>query len=135
MLCCTGVTNRCVCCFCTQDAEASDSDREADHQEAEKLVTAAEPASAAGETMGSPQAPVQPSVEIEQAQAPVEPSVAIDQDDTAEELKHDPSGDAQAQAAEEEKRVDPESVQVAAAAAAPSSEESKVADDDAAASA
>jgi len=75
-----------------------------------------EPASAAaaGETMGSPQA-------------------TIEHDDTAEELKDDdlPSGDAQA--AEEEKRVDPESVQVAVAAddaAAPSSEESKVADDD-----
>ena len=77
-----------------------------------------EPASAAaaGETMGSPQA-------------------TIEHDDTAEELKDDdlPSGDAQA--AEEEKRVDPESVQVAvaavtdAAADAPSSEESKVADD------
>ena len=72
-----------------------------------------EPASAAaaGETMGSPQA-------------------TTEHDDTAEELKDDdlPSGDAQA--AEEEKRVDPESVQVAVAAAdAPSSEESKVADD------
>jgi len=68
-------------------------------------------AAAAGETMGSPQA-------------------TIEHDDTAEELKDDdlPSGDAQA--AEEEKRVDPESVQVAVAAAdAPSSEESKVADD------
>jgi len=74
-------------------------------------------AAAAGETMGSPQAPVQISVTTEH-------------DDTAEELKDDdlPSGDAQA--AEEEKRVDPESVQVAVAAAdAPSSEESKVADD------
>ena len=77
-----------------------------------------EPASAAaaGETMGSPQAPVQTSV-------------ATEHDDTAEELKDDlPSGDAHA--AEQEKRVDPESVQVAVAAAAPSSEESKVADDD-----
>ena len=76
-------------------------------------------AAAAGETMGSPQAPVQTSV-------------ATEHDDTAEELKDDlPSGDAHA--AEQEKRVDPESVQVAVAAddaAAPSSEESKVADDD-----
>ncbi|XP_066321761.1 uncharacterized protein [Miscanthus floridulus] len=99
-----------------QDAEASDG--EADHQEAEKVMADEEPASAAaaGETMGSPQA-------------------TTEHDDTAEELKDDdlPSGDAQA--AEEEKRVDPESVQVAvaavtdAAADAPSSEESKVADD------
>lgn len=100
-----------------QDAEASDG--EADHQEAEKVVAEEEPASAAaaGETMGSPQAPVQTSV------------ATTEHDDTAEELKDDdlPSGDAHA--AEEEKRVDPESVQVDVAAA-PSSEESKVADDD-----
>jgi hypothetical protein len=68
-------------------------------------------------------------------QAPVQASVATEHDDTAEEPKGDdlPSGDAHA--AEEEKRVDPESVQavvaaVAVAADAPSSEESKVADDD-----
>ncbi|EES05215.1 hypothetical protein BDA96_04G183400 [Sorghum bicolor] len=115
-----------------QDAEATDG--EADQQEADKVVGVAEeePASAAAaaaageETMGSPQAPVQATVDA-----------TTEHDGTAEELKDDdlPSGDAHA-AAEEEKRVDPESVHVAAVtvtAAAPSSEESKVAAADAAA--
>jgi hypothetical protein len=56
-------------------------------------------------------------------QAPVQASAATEQDD--------PHGDVQA-VVEEEKRVDPDSVQVvvpAAAAAAPSAEEGKVADD------
>ena len=128
------VTNRCACCllYTTQDAEATDG--EADQQEADKVVGVAEeePASAAAaaaageETMGSPQAPVQATVDA-----------TTEHDGTAEELKDDdlPSGDAHA-AAEEEKRVDPESVHVAAVtvtAAAPSSEESKVAAADAAA--
>uniref|UniRef100_A0A804NS06 Uncharacterized protein n=1 Tax=Zea mays TaxID=4577 RepID=A0A804NS06_MAIZE len=96
------------------DAEASDG--KAGHQEAEKVVVG-EPASAVGETMGPPQAPVQASV-------------AAEQDDTAEEPEDGlPSGDAHA--AEEEKRVDPESVQAAVAADAPkSSEESEAANDD-----
>ncbi|PWZ25650.1 hypothetical protein Zm00014a_011739 [Zea mays] len=97
-----------------RDAEASDG--KAGHQEAEKVVVG-EPASAVGETMGPPQAPVQASV-------------AAVQDDTAEEPEDGlPSGDAHA--AEEEKRVDPESVQAAVAADAPkSSEESEAANDD-----
>ncbi|OEL26726.1 hypothetical protein BAE44_0012259 [Dichanthelium oligosanthes] len=102
-----------------QDAETSDGKAA---QEAEKVV-AVEPATsaagdAAGETMG--------------AQAPVQDSAASNQDGTAaDELKDEPHGD-DVQAVEEEKRVDPDSVQVvvpAAAAAAPSAEESKVADD------
>jgi hypothetical protein len=79
---------------------------------------AGEPASAAaaaaGETMGSPQATVQASV-------------ATEQDDTAEELKDGLPSGGDAHAAEEEKRMDPESIQAAVAADAPSSEESKVA--------
>ena len=67
-------------------------------------------------------------------QAPVQASAATEQDGAAGELKDDPHGDVQA-VVEEEKRVDPDSVQVvvppppAAAAAAPSAEEGKVADD------
>jgi hypothetical protein len=77
---------------------------------------AGEPASAAaaGETMGSPQATVQASV-------------ATEQDDTAEELKDGLPSGGDAHAAEEEKRMDPESIQAAVAADAPGSEESKVA--------
>jgi hypothetical protein len=87
------------------------------------VAVAVEPATsaageAAGETMG--------------AQAPVQDSAATNQDGTvADELKDKPHGD-DVQAVEEEKRVDPDSVQVvvpAAAAAASSAEESKVADD------
>ncbi|NP_001150071.1 uncharacterized protein LOC100283700 [Zea mays] len=97
-----------------RDAEGSDGEEEVD-QEAEKVV-AGEPASAAaaGETMGSPQATVQASV-------------ATEQDDTAEELKDGLPSGGDAHAAEEEKRMDPESIQAAVAADAPSSEESKVA--------
>ncbi|RLN08791.1 skin secretory protein xP2-like [Panicum miliaceum] len=60
-----------------------------------------------------------------------EASAATEQDGAAGELKGDPHGDVQA-VVEEEKSVDPDSVQVVvppAAAAAPSAEEGKVADD------
>jgi hypothetical protein len=102
------------------DAGATMGDGEADQEASEKVV-AMEPATgAAGDagaaTMG--------------AQAPVQASAATEQDG---ELKDDPHGNVQA-VVEEEKRVDPDSVQVvvpaaAAAAAAPSAEEGKVADD------
>ncbi|WVZ75094.1 hypothetical protein U9M48_023184 [Paspalum notatum var. saurae] len=107
-----------------QDAETSDdAGGEADQEAAAKAVVA-EPASAAGddaaggavmgEDQSSQEAPVQASVT----------AAAEQQDGTAQELKVGPSGDA-AQEAEEEKRVDPESVQVVADAAAPSAEDSK----------
>uniref|UniRef100_A0A0A9BZ20 Uncharacterized protein n=1 Tax=Arundo donax TaxID=35708 RepID=A0A0A9BZ20_ARUDO len=65
------------------------------------------------------------------SQAPAQPSVAAEQDDTAEELNGDPKDnqergdDAQAHVVEEEKRVDPDSVQ---GAATPGAEESNVVD-------
>lgn len=102
--------------------DAATSDGEAD-QEAGKVVAVEPEGDDAGATTVA-QAPVQASAATEQ------------QDDAAGELKDDPHGDVQAED-EEEKRVDPDSVQVvvpppaagAADAAAPSAEGSKVADD------
>ena len=107
------------------DAGAAIGDGEADQEAAEKVV-AVEPATGAAAgaagaaTMG--------------AQAPVQASAATaEQDGAGGELKDDPHGGDVPAVAEEEKRVDPDSVvQVvapAAAAAPPSAEEGKVADD------
>lgn len=101
-----------------QDAETSDG-------EAEKAATVVEPATSdavveAGATLV--------------AEAPVQDVVATEQDGAVDQLKDEPDGDVQA-VVEEEKRVDPDSVQVAAvsaadaAAAAPSADESEAADD------
>ncbi|KAG2651465.1 hypothetical protein PVAP13_1NG296200 [Panicum virgatum] len=95
------------------DAGAATGDGEADQEAAEKVV-AVEPATGAAGDAGAA---------AMGGQAPVQASAATEQDD--------PHGDVQA-VVEEEKRVDPDSVQVvvpAAAAAAPSAEEGKVADD------
>ncbi|CAN6272977.1 unnamed protein product [Urochloa humidicola] len=109
-----------------QDAETNDGEA-ADQESAEKAVSV-EPATSAavdataGATVG--------------AQASVQASAATEQDgQTADEPKDDAHGaDVQA-VEEEEKRVDPDSVQVVvpAADAASSSEESKVVEDDASA--
>ncbi|TVU29804.1 hypothetical protein EJB05_21391, partial [Eragrostis curvula] len=100
-------------------------------QEEEKVVTAV-----ASDEAGAP-ASLTEEAEVAKApqQVPVEPSVTAEEQDTAEQLTDDPkagqepssNGDAEA-AAEEEKQVDPDSVQVAVAAPTPSAEESKAAD-------
>ncbi|WVZ79305.1 hypothetical protein U9M48_026901, partial [Paspalum notatum var. saurae] len=100
-----------------QDAVTSSDDTggEAD-QEADKAVAGGGGSHGRGPVKSSQEAPVQASV-----------AAAEQQDGTVQELKVGPSGDA-AQEAEEEKRVDPESVQVVAdtaAAAAPGAEDSK----------
>ncbi|KAJ1279441.1 hypothetical protein BS78_04G156800 [Paspalum vaginatum] len=112
-----------------QDSETSDDAGGEAGQEAAKAV-AAEPASAAGDAAGAVMGmgEDQPSSQ----EAPVQASVAAaeQQDGTAQELQVGARGDGDAQEAEEEKRVVPESVQVAAA---PCAEDGKPADDDASA--
>ncbi|CAL4968928.1 unnamed protein product [Urochloa decumbens] len=114
-----------------QDAEAGDGEA-ADQESAEKAVVAVEPATSAagdataGATVG--------------AQAPVQASAATEQDGgAADELKEDAHGADMQPEEEEEKRVDPDSVQVAVPAAASAddaatiADESKIAEDDASA--
>jgi hypothetical protein len=110
-----------------QDAETSDG--EADQEAGAEKAVAVEPVSGAagddaGATMGG-------------AQAPLHAQDTTEQDSAAGETKEDPHGDVPA-AVEEEKRVDPDSVQVVAPpppadAALPSAEESKVDEDGASA--
>ncbi|CAL4887453.1 unnamed protein product [Urochloa decumbens] len=113
-----------------QDAEAGDGEA-ADQESAEKAVVAVVPAtSAAGDAPGATVG----------AQAPVQASAATEQDGSAaDELKEDAHGADVQPEEEEEKRVDPDSVQVAVPAAASAddaatiAEESKIAEDDASA--
>ncbi|KAL6899188.1 hypothetical protein ACP4OV_005846 [Aristida adscensionis] len=109
-----------------EDAETSDVEADQEAEKAVILMTEA-PATAAYESHTGA---------TKEAEAPVQPPVEAEQDDTAEELG-DPKDDKEhgddAQVVEEDKRVDPDSVQVAAAdatsAAASADEEHKVTDD------
>ncbi|KAK3158133.1 hypothetical protein QOZ80_2AG0133300 [Eleusine coracana subsp. coracana] len=110
-----------------EDAEASDGDEAG--QEAVKVLTDENSAVATDEAAPAPAA-VSKEAEAPQVAAEQPAAVVVEQD-TAEQLADDPKAgqepDGDAQMGEEEKRVDPDSVQVATVVAALSAEGSEVA--------